>query len=340
MNKKKQGKLSREILGLFGVSALVSIFFYGFIYSMSTSIAWNYCEDNVIVPTEMQTYAMNIWIRGVSLAAAVFLFIVLFLVLLGQKLGYLREIIQGIHALREEGMNYVIPTKENNELTELAESINYLSDTERKLKEKEARMQEEREQFIRSISHDIRTPLTTMISYTELMQQKEELTQEEMKQYVELMRKKGYQIKELTDCMLGQGLRNLERIENGRLFMEQLVEEWEEVLEDNFTCVVDMENCPDFSGAFDIQELRRIFDNLASNIEKYADREQPIELSVSVEDSSLVVCQKNGYRKDTKEVESHKIGLKSIRRIVKNYGGDVVVEPSSEFFRITFHIPL
>ncbi len=54
-----------------------------------------------------------------------------------------------------------------------------------------------------------------------------------------------------------------------------------------FPCIVDTKNCPAFYGSFDIQELRRIFDNLASNVEKHADREQPVELRIDAVDKRL-----------------------------------------------------
>ena len=107
---------------------------------------------------------------------------------------------------------------------------------------------------------------------------------------------KGQQIKALTDRLLDSGSRDLETIEDGKLLMEQLAGEWEEILENTFPCIVDTKNCPAFYGSFDIQELRRIFDNLASNVEKYADREQPVELRIDAVDKRLRVCQRNGIK--------------------------------------------
>lgn len=95
-----------------------------------------------------------------SLLSTVILFLVLFLFLLGQKLAYLREIIQGVDALRTHRLEDTIPLREANELTELAEHINFLSETERRLRQQEMALQAERERMIRDLSHDIRTPLT------------------------------------------------------------------------------------------------------------------------------------------------------------------------------------
>ena len=62
-----------------------------------------------------------------------------------------------------------MPIEGDNELKELAESINFLSETERRLRQLETELQAEKEQLIRDLSHDIRTPLTAMLSYSDYL---------------------------------------------------------------------------------------------------------------------------------------------------------------------------
>jgi len=271
--------------------------------------------------------------------AATFLFVFLFLFLMGQRLQYIKVIIGGIEALRMHRMDYEIPLEWNNELTELAERINFLARTEKELQIKENLLREEREGFIRAMSHDIRTPLTVIKGYSEYMQKKEILTEEEIRLYAQLIDQKARQLKEMTDRLLNGG-RALEKIENGKFLMEQLVSEWEMVLEEEFTCKIDMAECPEFSGEFDIQELRRVFDNLASNVKKYADTKYPVELTVLKKEGFLVIEQMNHMQKELTEVESNGIGLENIQKIVEQYKGSMDIEQSSEFFRITLQISL
>ena len=72
----------------------------------------------------MQEINYFAWIGAISFAAATGIFIVLFLVLIGQKLSYLRDITAGIEALTAHRLNYQIPVRYNNEFTQLAKSIN------------------------------------------------------------------------------------------------------------------------------------------------------------------------------------------------------------------------
>lgn len=284
-------------------------------------------------------WTVDNWIQNVSLGASVLIAVVLLLFLVGKKIAYLKKIILGVEALRTHRMDYKIPLEGNNEFTELAETINYLSKTELELKEKEERLQSEKENFIRSLSHDIRTPLTSILSYSEYMNSKDTITSDEVKEYASLIQKKAQQIKTLTDQLLDGQNHTPEHFENGRFLFEQLAEEWETSLEDDFHYEIDFTECQEFSGEFDVLELQRIFDNLSSNIEKYADANHTVTLKfstikTSVNEKQLIIEQKNVCKTDTSTAESNKIGLENIRRITSRYNGDIHTNLTSEEFII------
>lgn len=266
--------------------------------------------------------------------SGVILFIVLFLFLVGERLAYISEIVKGIDALGRHEWDYAIPLQGNNELTELATRVNQLSKEEQAFQEKEKQMQEEKIRLIRSLSHDIRTPLTSMMSYSELMKQKVDLTTEEVKNYMELIEQKSQQIKVLTDRLLDGGSRRLEFIENGRFMMEQLVDEWVSELEEDYECEIHLEQCPSFSGEFDIEELRRIFDNLSSNIRKYAKETEPVRLEIMEKKGRVCIQQSNLCKTLSRPVESMKIGIDNIRKIAGHYSGMVEVCREGEVFLI------
>ena len=336
INRKRQEKhqLSKEILKLFGVTLLISIFGFWLLNEGANQVVLKYIESEIWMISENQLIDIQYGILGISMLSGIVLFIVLFLFLVGERLSYITEIVKGIDALGRHEWDYVIPLQGDNELTELAKRVNELSKEEQAFQEKEKQMQTEKISLIRSLSHDIRTPLTSMMSYSELMKQKENLTSEEVKNYMELIEQKSQQIKVLTDRLLDGGSRRLEFIENGRFMMEQLVDEWMSELEENYECEIHMENCPQFSGEFDIEELRRIFDNLASNIHKYADETKPIMLEISKQDGRVCINQSNTCKTLHDSVESTKIGVHSIQKIAAHYGGAVKVTRTEIMFSI------
>ena len=332
---KKRSRLSFEILGLFAVCLAVAIVLYFFLAYCGVALVEDYCWSNDITLGEEELYRIDTFVFSVSLLFSVGFFVVLFLLLFGDKLSYIRAITKGVDALQRGEHGYKLPIEGNNELTLLAEEINYLSESERKMKEKEKALNDEREELIRTLSHDIRTPLTSMMSYTELLSAKESLTSEEQREYLALVRKKSAQIKELTDILLDGGNRTIECFENAKILFEQLAGELAEVLESDFKIEVDLSGCPAFSGSFDVQDMRRIFDNLISNIQKYADHEAVVELVIEKKQQGLVIRQKNAVREAEEPAESFRMGISSIRRIANRYGGSVSVHDGDGIFEIT-----
>ena len=335
-NKKRKTphRLSGEILRVFGITLLISFFAFWALNEAANTIVLKYVESELWMITENQLIDIQYGILGISMMSGVILFIVLFLFLVGERLAYINEIVKGIDALGRHEWDYEIPLEGENELTELAKRINVLSKEEQVFQEKEKQMQEEKISLIRSLSHDIRTPLTSMMSYSELMKQKNDLTIEEVQNYMDLVEQKSQQIKVLTDRLLDGGARHLEFIENGRFMMEQLVDEWVSELEDDYECEIHLENCPQFSGEFDIEELRRICDNLASNIRKYADETKAVSFELTQQDGRLCMQQSNICKILNVPVESTKIGIHSIQKIAAYYGGVVEVSSVDSVFSI------
>lgn len=334
---KAKRKLSKEILGIFMIAIVAAGCSYFFFRSMTGSFVFDYYEKKEIILDALQNIQLDYLIEFGSLLTSLFVFLIFFLFLLGRKLSYLKVITEGIEALRIHRMDHEIPVKGNNELTELAHRINTLSQTERELSEKEKQLRKERELLIRALSHDIRTPLTSIRSYSEMMAEK--LEQEntdftEVRAYVDFMIRKADQMKELSGQLLENCKHNTERIEDGRLLMEQLAWEWEEQLEDRFDVRVDLTGCPSFSGEMDIREFQRIFDNLYSNVLKYADESMPVELIVNKDEGRLCILEKNKKKKNISHVESHQIGLLSMKAIAGNYGGSVKVKEDMDFYEI------
>lgn len=331
---KKIQRLSREILGIFGKTFLISAVSFWTLNEVANIIVLNYVESELLVISEYQLIDLQYGILSISFVAAIILFVVLFLSLVGDRLAYISEIEKGIDALGRHDWSYEIPLQGSNELTELAECVNQLSKEEAAFQEKKKQLQDEKEALVRGLSHDIRTPLTSILSYSEYMKSKGEWSPKEVDDYISLMEQKAQQIKMLTDRLLDGGTRQLEVIENGVFFMRQLVEEWEAELEAEFDCQIDVTSCPDFRGEFDVQEMRRIFDNLASNIRKYAEETVPVVLRVVEKNGRVCIFQSNACKQKVVPVESTKIGIDSIRKIAAHYGGTVEVSLTKQEFSI------
>ena len=334
MKSNKRRKLSGEILGLLAVTLVLALILLQFLGIVARAMIDSFLFMRDIVLTEAQYAQLDDWVLHLSLLVSVAFFIILFLFLLGERLSYIREVLAGIDALRSGQEDYVVPLEGSNELTQLAEAVNYLSRTQREVKEQERVLNEEKEQFIRALSHDIRTPLTSIMAYSELLTGANTVDPQEQTRYLELIQHKAGQIKDMTDILLDGSKRNPEYFEDARLLIEQLTAEFEEMLEDGFSIEASLD-CPAFPGTFDVQELRRIFDNLVSNVQKYADPDRPVKISISLEGVQLLIRQENAVRERIAPADGYQIGLRSIQRIAQNYAGQVDVQKDDAAFAIT-----
>nr|WP_294492511.1 histidine kinase dimerization/phospho-acceptor domain-containing protein [uncultured Mediterraneibacter sp.] len=344
--EKKQTvrKLSHVILEYLFLSIVVAGFTFLFLYTTCESIGDSYLLRQEIVLTEMQDITFRLWLRSICAIASILIFIVLFLFMLGQRLSYLLTITKGIEKLHENRMDYNIPLDGNDELTLLADSINYLAASQRELHRDEETLKSEREAWIRSLSHDIRTPLTSMLSYSEYLLDKDTLDSEHIRAYIELVYAKCQQIRTLASQLTQRRTESREYVEDLHFLFEQLSQEWAEILEDHFSCSVDLTRLSRFDGYADIYSLRRIIDNLASNTEKYASYDSPVTLTVESSERRLLLIQKNKTRSEgdyAAPPESHKIGVDNIRQIAALYEGSVDIFDSDDTFeiRISLYIP-
>ena len=85
--------------------------------------------------------------------------------------------------------------------------------------------------------------------------------------------------------------------------------------------------------------LKRIFNNLFSNILKYANKKETVLITVSVS-QTLFISLKNKLKTEQDEIESTKIGLKSVRKMMERMDGTLSVTIEGDFFEAGLHFPL
>lgn len=332
LTSQKRRKLSHEILGIAAVTLLLALFLFWFLWVCASGIVESYCFRLDMVLSEIQQAQIDQLIIHVSLLISVAFFFLLLLALLGERLAYIRTLTQGIDALRRGESPCTIPVEGNNELTQLAEAIHYLSETQQQVRLQEQALAEEKAQLIRSLSHDIRTPLTSILSFSELAAAQDAPISRE---YPLLVLNKARQIQALTDILLDGGARKPEHFSDIRLLLTQLAEELEASLETQFRVETELTLPHPISGQLDVQEMLRIFNNLISNIEKYGDSAFPVTLSIAADAQGIVIRQSNTVAAQPKTVDGYHVGLQSIRAIAQNYGGKVQTDSDGKTFTIT-----
>lgn len=269
------------------------------------------------------------------------------LVLLGirRKMHYIRKLSEEIEILEGGSLEYPITVSGKDELAVLAKGLDHMRISFQNLIQSEARMAQENQRIVTEMSHDLRTPVTSIMLYTEILKKGDWEDKERQMEYVERIDRKARRMKQLTDHLFEYSLITGET----EVQMEE-PELYEVVLYDLFSETCSYLKQKGFQVVFRVQwvdrkiqvsndYLMRIMDNITSNIIKYGDPSQPVTVSS--------VCQKHmsGFRfqnriRDMEEkTDSTGIGIQSIKNMMQKMGGQCITEQKEKQFFITLLFP-
>ena len=274
-------------------------------------------------------------------------FICIVLVYNGHVTGRLIRLADDAKRISEGDLKGDITAGSNDEIGSLAVSVDHMRDSilEKLGNEKEA--WDANTQLITAMSHDIRTPLTSLIGYLDIIDGGKYGSEEELKKHIASCRDKAFQLKDLSDKLFQyflvfgghDGDKQLEEYDAGILLQQLLSEHTAELI--NYGFEIDFEyTIPDVSMMADISGVRRLFDNVFSNIMKYGDRNYHVRISAGMENGQIVVRLLNGILSRSRKVESNKIGLKTCEKICIDMGGNFNYKEAEQVFSVRMAFPV
>lgn len=239
----------------------------------------------------------------------------------------------------------VITIKGRDEIALLADGVDTMRRSVIEQLEKEQIAWRANSDLITSMSHDIRTPLTVLLGYTGILKNKQYASKEELDSYVEVIDKKAIQLKELSDKLFryflvfgDTGPISLEAV-SAQEVLSQAIGEHAVLLMDNGFKIEHIPLGEDCIIQVESSLFKRLFDNIFSNIEKYADQNIPCHIDSAVAENKLKVRISNGIRKEGPKAESTKIGLKTCSRAMEQMGGSFKTHSDSEEFVVELIFP-
>lgn len=210
----------------------------------------------------------------------------------------------------------------------------------------EKRAWEANSELITAVSHDIRTPMTSLIGYLGLLRE-QELPEAQRQQFTASAYAKAMELKSLTDELfryfLVFGRADLDmhmETMDARLLLEQLMGEAEFDLRDSGFAVQRLDLAEECPVSADPMYLKRVMDNLVSNIKKYADPSQHVLLLAERSGAELCVSVSNAAAASVSRVESTKIGLRTCEKIMAHMGGRFLTKVENGRFAAEFILPL
>ncbi|AUD25374.1 sensor histidine kinase [Bacillus sp. HBCD-sjtu] len=275
----------------------------------------------------------------------------------------LSEINKNVKEISKGNFEVYIPISKHDEIGELATNVNRMAKSLKESVENEKKSQEMKNEMISNISHDLRTPVTSLIGYADLLGNKLHANGEECEQYVSILKRKSYELKNQVDELLEYCQINYREIElhksvvNMKALMEQIMIDFVPQLDDanmSFCIKGDKE----LHVEIDVALMVRLFENVISNSIMYGKDGKEILILVSKRDMNVEIEVKNfgqcipdenlpyvfeKFYRGEKSRSSHTggkgMGLAIARSIAKLHKGDITVRSNEKETVFTIALP-
>lgn len=291
------------------------------------------------------------------------LFIIFFipiLLILLKTTAYLNRILKHTNELARGNYEPDLPVKGKSVLATLAANINTLKHGVKTLQREQAKSERLKTELITNVSHDLRTPLTSIITYSELLKSPD-LTEEDRKAYVEIIDRKSKRLKVLIDDLfeaskMVSGNIELvkEKVDIVQLLQQALAEHDESIQKSTLHFRVSNLDQPVYAYV-DGQKLWRVFDNLIGNILKYALENTRVYISLKTEPHRAIITFKNVTkfelgdnvdelferfkRGDTsRHTDGSGLGLAIAKSIVDLHEGNMEIDVDGDLFKVTVEL--
>ena len=255
----------------------------------------------IAVPNEMR-YAL-------CYAISFIVFVEIFFKLIDFTIEYIRKLRRSIQQVTSGNYGVQCEVEYDDELGSLAANINVLSKTllakekeSEKLKEKERaaldierNAERQKNELITNVAHDLRTPLTTIVGYLELIKDDSALSKEDVHKYSGIAYEKSIRLQEMMDDLFeftkldnADIKLNKSMINLSGLIMQMTDEFYPSFKDWNITPIVDLPE-ENIYVQGDGQLLARVFDNLISNALKYGYHNTDLKIEVSGDEKYATV---------------------------------------------------
>ncbi|MDR6882568.1 sensor histidine kinase [Bacillus sp. 3255] len=274
-----------------------------------------------------------------------------------RRLVRFQRIITTAEQMASGHMTESIPEKGRGHLALLAGQLNNMKAGFKQLLDKEMRSERLKTELITNVSHDLKTPLTSIINYVDLLKQKD-LTPETTERYVEVLDRKTQRLKVLIDDLFEASKMSSGAVElqvetvNVSSLLSQALAEFSDKIESSAAGFRIHIEHPQITAALDGRKTWRIFENLISNALKYAMPHTRVHLNLREEQENVIFTIKNvsAYELDfeaeelferfkrgdqSRHTEGSGLGLSIAKSIAELQGGELHIEMDGDLFKVT-----
>ena len=270
-------------------------------------------------------------------------------------------IIDQVERIREGDFSHPLEFTEDQILYPAADSLNYVQNGMRRAVDEQVRSEKMKVELITNVSHDLKTPLTSIISYTELLQQEEGLP-DHVQDYIRVLSDKSKRLQvmvrdvfEVSKAATGNLSVDIKPIDFAKLLRQTLADMGEAIEESGLALRPRLPESPVWIAA-DGDRLYRVFQNLIGNALKYSLEGSRIYLELTAADGQAAAVLRNTSREELPDGvdlterfvrgdESRTdggsgLGLSIARTFTEACGGTFSVQTQADLFTASVSFPL
>ena len=286
--------------------------------------------------------------------------ILLVSVLVFRKAKDFTKIREGVRKVKNGDLGHKIEIAKKGEFKDLAEDINSISDGLDQAIDNELKSERLKSELITNVSHDIRTPLTSIITYIDLLKNEDDEAKKE--EYIKVLDAKAHRLKSLTDDLFeaskvssGNIPVNFRRIDIVSLIKQGLGEMSDKIESNQLEFIVESEVEEIFVYA-DGDLLWRAIENLLSNIFKYSLKNSRVYIDLRKRDDRIYLSIKNisAYKlnitseelmerfkrgDESRTSEGSGLGLSIVESLIELQKGRFRLDIDGDLFKTTIDLP-
>ncbi len=273
-----------------------------------------------------------------------------------------QDIVEGIKRIRDGEVNYKLETEcLHGYNAEIADAVNNIGEGIHKAVETSMRDEQMKTDLITNVSHDIKTPLTSIVNYVDLLKRLK-IEDEPAREYIEVLENKSQRLKQLTDDLVeaskissGNIVLNQEKLNLTEL-LNQSIGEFSEKFEEKKLQIV-FENHAVAAYIFaDSRRMWRIIENLFFNVCKYALEGTRVYIDMETWGGKIKFSVKNiserqmNIRPDelterfirgdaSRTTEGSGLGLYIAKNLVQVQGGSFAIALDGDLFKVAISFP-
>ncbi len=263
----------------------------------------------------------------VDFAIAIILFIFLVLHRIRRIVHEIDRIQRDITILKSGGLEHEIKVNSSDELGALEQNLDDMRIALKNNIEREETLSKANNDLVTRMSHDLRTPLTSLLLYLDLITKKKYSDEEELDKYIHISKSKAEQIKNMSELLFERFLvtGDSDNIEfqdiSTKYALEDPLSALVMTLEVHGILTYTDINWPDRKIHIAPKYLDRILDNIYSNMIKYSDTSKPVVISVYERTDGFVCISLINHVGLRRSAESSGIGVENIRIMMEKMGG-------------------